>query len=373
MVARKSDLLYNFCAYAHLTKTKSEAMMEVCLDLSHEAPCYSPIDELKKLVFGGIVDCHGHAVTENTSTQAQYDKRGKKDLELDDIWVEIGKVRKEALATLVRRLNYSITRRRAMGICAWQTYVDVGPDIDLDALNVCIEAKRLWRRYGFTLKIAVYPTLALKNTAMDALLREACRRQEVDSIGFLPSRERQRGVVKDPAVFAEMERAFEIAAEFGKGVDMQVDQKNHPEEKETFYLANIAARYRDMGYKKPICATHCLSMSAWNDDQLISYTLTMMAESNVSMIVCPRATLDNLQIREVLAPTHNSIAPWTLALKAKVNVAVGIDNVRDLYMPWCDGDIWKDVSVLVHSARYHGSIEKIADMLTINGKKALGL
>jgi len=74
-----------------------------------------------------------------------------------------------------------------------------------------------------------------------------------------------------------------------------------------------------------------------------------------------------------MSRTHNSIAPWDRAVKMGVNVALGLDNVSDIYMPYSDGDVWKEVDVLLNSVRYDGDIPTIADILTVNGHKALGL
>ena len=351
---------------------QGDDMQDFCLVPSHDGYGYDPMAEVREKTFGGIVDCHGHPLTERTSTREMYLTRSENDFCLEDVWGEIGKIRLEALKSLPARLRQAIFFRKCIGISKWQVYVDFGPGIGFEAIEICIAMKNAVNKYGFDMKIAAYPTEGLTNPEMILMLRQVCTRAEVEVVGLLPSRDRPKDRLDDPVVAHDMECAFEIAAEFGKAIDMQVDQKNHPEETETLLLAGLAKRYREKGYKKPIGATHCLSMSSWKDIGTVVYVLDMMAKNNVSMIVCPRATLDNKQIRWVMSPTHNSIAPWELALKRGVNVALGIDNVLDMYMPWCDGDIWKDVSVLVHSVRYHGSIERIAEILTVNGNRALG-
>lgn len=334
---------------------------------------YSPWDEVRRNTFGRIVDCHSHTFTESTLTQFDYKELEEHQYELTDLWVVADRIRRSALRTYRDRLLSAILRRKDLGIYACRTYVDIGPGIGLEALFIAIEFAKIYKAPNFILQIAAYPTVGLGDKEMVRLLKEACRLPDVSAIGLLPSRDRPKGKVEDPVVPRDMERGFEIAAEFDKAIDMQIDQKNHPKERETYIMADIAAKYRSQGYKRPIAATHCLSMSAWEDKVFILDTLDMMAANDVSMIVCPRATLDNKQTREVMSPTHNSIAPWDLALERGVNVAIGIDNVRDLYMPWCDGDIWKDVSVLLHSTRYRKDPEQIVKILTTNGLNALGI
>jgi cytosine/creatinine deaminase len=49
---------------------------------------------------------------------------------------------------------------------------------------------------------------------------------------------------------------------------------------------------------------------------------------------------------EVLAPIHNSIAPISILLEHDVQIALGIDNIHDLFMPLVDGDMWFECRLL---------------------------
>ncbi len=324
----------------------------------------------KKL--GGMVDAHNHPFTENTSTKDQYYRTASLPLEPGK-WQEVDGMRPELIYTFRDRLEGSIRRRIKQGFRASRSYVDISPSIGLDALNIALAAKKeFWEQYGFYLQIAAYAIEGCDTLEKRELLTEACGIEDVEAIGCVPSRGRI-DVLDTRTSSQNMFYYFLIAQRYGKILDMQIDQKNHPDEVETLKLVEIAKSFRSSGYDRPIGATHCLSMAAWEDDRLINYVLSEMRDLGISMIVCPRATLNNKQDRKIMSPTHNSIAPWDLAMKAGVNVALGTDNVSDIYMPYSDGDIWKEVDVLLNTIRYDGDISYIVDILTRNGRKALGI
>ena len=92
----------------------------------------------------------------------------------------------------------------------------------------------------------------------------------------------------------------------------------------------------------------------------------------MSVIVCPRAMIDNQQPRHKMAPVHNSIAPVPQLIEAGVNVCLGVDNVYDYFCPFIDGDLFTDLQFLIEACRYY-ELDKLVDIATINGKKALGV
>ena len=59
------------------------------------------------------------------------------------------------------------------------------------------------------------------------------------------------------------------------------------------------------------------------------------------------------QHSEYSAPLHNSIAPVNTLLEEGVNVGLGVDNVEDIFMPFCDGDLLFELRLLAESARIY--------------------
>ena len=64
-----------------------------------------------------------------------------------------------------------------------------------------------------------------------------------------------------------------------------------------------------------------------------------LAELDIGVIVCPSAAISMTQHSEKQAPIHNSIAPVKLLLDHGVKIGLGVDNIEDVFMPLCDGDL----------------------------------
>ena len=69
------------------------------------------------------------------------------------------------------------------------------------------------------------------------------------------------------------------------------------------------------------------------------------------------------QLSKYYSPVHNSIAPVQILHDEGVNVGLGIDNINDIFMPLCDGDLKFELRLLAEATRiYNISIlENIAE------------
>jgi cytosine/adenosine deaminase-related metal-dependent hydrolase len=90
----------------------------------------------------------------------------------------------------------------------------------------------------------------------------------------------------------------------------------------------------------------------------------------MTVIICPRAMVDNQQPRHKMAPVHNSVGPVPQLLEAGVNVALGVDNVYDFFCPFIDGDIFTELVFLLETTR-HYDVNDLVNIATVNGRKVL--
>ena len=70
------------------------------------------------------------------------------------------------------------------------------------------------------------------------------------------------------------------------------------------------------------------------------------------------------------APVHNSIANVPEMLEAGVLVGLGVDNVADFYVPFCDADMWIELRMLQEACRYH-DFDELVKIASTNGRKIL--
>jgi cytosine deaminase len=57
---------------------------------------------------------------------------------------------------------------------------------------------------------------------------------------------------------------------------------------------------------------------------------------------------------------------------AGIRVALGTDNIADVYKPFSNGEMWTELRFLLETCHYH-DIDALVKIATINGKKVLGL
>ena len=328
----------------------------------------TPMETLRQLIWdrGGYVNCHTHLDRAGILSMPDYLKMG--DMTLPQKWVFIDELKYSARyrATIRARMNLQIGRMLSQGCSAARTYLDADDTIGMEAIERGLEAQEFWNGHGFYLQIAASPAKGVGD-----IFRKAC--QLVDVVGGLPSRNRS-DVYDSKTTWHGMRELFELAAKLNKPLDMQIDQANHPDENELEMLTVMAREYRKLGYTQGITAVHCISPAAWRDKQKRAEVFSTLTELNISVVVCPGAALSMLQKRSVTAPTHNSIAPVIELLDAGVNVAFGVDNIEDPYMPFTLGGIEEEMRAMLWAVRWQRpDLSPIADMMSTNGRKVLGL
>jgi len=75
---------------------------------------------------------------------------------------------------------------------------------------------------------------------------------------------------------------------------------------------------------------------------------------------------------DVLTPTHNSVTPADEMTAFGIPVALGIDNLYDIFKPLNDGNMWNDLRLLMEAN--DGLIfDEVVKVATVNGRKALGI
>ena len=330
------------------------------------------LNELERLITarGPLVDCHRHLASERTLTPELYAKVGD-DRHLSAKWPLMDEIKKDVayLDGLPDRLEHSLWHMASQGIGFCRTYAEVDSVVGLHVLEAMLEAKKRWQAKGLTLQIAAYPFRGVLDPKERALAENALA--SADLLGCLPSR--GRADVRDVKTNARnMALLFAIVHEQQKPIDLQIDQDNDPEEIESVMLVEAAADMRELGYKAQITATHCTSLAAQHPD-LQRNIASRMRSLNISVVVCPTAALSSQQKSDKLASVHNSVAPVKILLSEGVTVGLGTDNVSDIYTHFNNGELKESLRMLLTVIRWTGSLETAADLITMNGRKILGL
>jgi cytosine/adenosine deaminase-related metal-dependent hydrolase len=303
---------------------------------------------------GGPVSCHAHFdkayVIAADTLQMTVDSMEVKW----DLWKKIkqGYTREN----LVKRMSLSAERMIAQGCKMTRTNIDVDNTVGMMCIEAALEVKE---KYKDQIQIQICSQVlegALNPEAQQWIEKAA---PLVDVLGGLPSRER-------PRQGEHLDYIFGIAKKYGKTVDVHIDQNNDPDERDTELLARKVIEH---GLQGRVNAVHACSLAAQPNDYM-KEVIKLIKEANMSVIVCPRAMIDGVQMREKLAPVHNSIAPVPEMLEAGINVCLGVDNVYDYFCPFIDGDLFAELLFLIETCRYY-NVDELVKIATTNGRKVL--
>jgi len=97
----------------------------------------------------------------------------------------------------------------------------------------------------------------------------------------------------------------------------------------------------------------------------------MSRDAGLSFISCPSAWIDAKR-NETMTPTHNAITPIDEMIPEGLIVAIGTDNISDVYKPFCNGDMMTELRMLLEATHFY-DIEELVKVATANGRHVLGL
>ena len=220
-----------------------------------------------------------------------------------------------------------------------RTFVDVDHVVGLEPLHCAMRIKRFWKTLDVDVQIGTQLLEGLQTKEDIRLFNEASL--FVDFIGCLPSRD------TDPNKHLDI--VFDKAKELDKDIEAHLDQCNIPTEKETELFCDYVEKYK---YQDKSRAIHCVSL-ACHPTYYQKHIAQRLADLDIGVIVCPSAALSMTQHKEYNAPIHNSIAPVQLLLEEGVDVGLGIDNVEDIFMPFCDGNLQFELRLLAEAERIY--------------------
>lgn len=271
-----------------------------------------------------------------------------------DLWKQV----KEGYTheNLVERISRMAENMIAQGSTATRTNIDVDNTVGMMCIEAALEVKE---KYKDQIDIQICSQVlegAMTPEAQEWIEKAA---PYVDLLGGLPSRDR-------PNQAEHLDYIFEMAKKHNKHVDVHIDQNNDPDERDTELLARKVIEH---GLQGRVNAVHACSLAAQPDDY-IEEVAKLLKEADMSVIVSPRAMVDNQQPRHKMAPVHNSLAPVPQLVAAGVNVAIGVDNVADYFCPFIDGDVFTELIFMIECCRFY-DIEALVNIATVNGRRLI--
>lgn len=259
---------------------------------------------------------------------------------MKDKWIHMRDIKKSYTnEELYSRMNTTITNIVKQNCNHIRTFIDVDNIVNLKCIHIANIVKRQWAKNNVTIQLATQPLEGLETDDNIKLFEDAVKM--VDIVGCLPSR--------DKNFHKHLDIAFSTAKKHNKHIEAHLDQCNVPIENETEIFTDFVDKYN---YQNKARAIHSVSLACKSLEKQNNIA-KKMAELNIGVIVCPSAAISMVQENKFLTPIHNSIAPVQVLINNGVDVALGIDNIHDIFMPFCDGDIIFELRLLSEATRIY--------------------
>jgi cytosine deaminase len=321
----------------------------------------APYFDLKKLLLqkikdaGGFVNAHAHIDRAYSITEKNFHLVNATLQEKWDLNVELK--RSSSVDDIYDRMARGVERMLEQGVQALGTFIDVDEVIEDKAI---LAAQKIREKYKDDLQIKFI------NQSHKGVLDSEARKwfelgaEFVDIIGGLPERDKGREA-------EHIDVLLSTAKRMGKMAHVHVDQYNSPEQKDTELLVKKTIEHKLQG---KVVGIHGLSLAA-QPNEYRQWVYKLMKEADFMFIACPIAWIDSKR-NDVLSPTHGSMTPVDELLPAGITVALGTDNIADIYKPFASGDLWEDLHLLLEGCRYY-EIDDLVKVGTVNGLKVLGI
>ena len=296
---------------------------------------------------GGFKPLHAHfdksnVVTPDILMQAQKDS-------MQDKWDTYNKIKADyTFQDVYDRAEKCIFTLIKQKVKVTRTCVDVDSIIG----QMCVDAiSKLKEDFSdiINIEIVLHPIQGLSSKEDFKSFSSAATK--ADLVGGLPSR--------DPDPKEHLYKIFQIASDNSLPLDVHVDQLNSPLEFETQLLLDVK---KELNFTGKVNAIHSISLSC-HPQHYQEIIAKRLSEENVGVIICPSAALSMKPPQGLIAPIHNSIAPLKVFSQNNVNIALGIDNINDLYMPLVDGNLWFESRLLMEATRCY-DLNLISNIVT---------
>jgi len=308
------------------------------------------IDKIKQN--GGFVNAHSHIDRANTS---YYFSKKEQYLFLKEKWKLVDRIKNESSTDDYKeRMLKCIKQQQKFGVTALLSFIDIDDVAGFRAIDAAVQVKR---ETEINFKIACQTLKGVLDKKYEAMI--VYQMPNIDIIGSLPSADADNSL--------HLDRVMHWAKKYNKRLHVHVDQLNTPEEKETELLAR---KTMEWGIEDKVTAVHSISL-ACHPKYYRDEVYKMSRDAGLSFVSCPSAWIDHPR-REDLAPIHNSITPVDELIQNDLVVAIGSDNIMDVYKPYCDGDMMFELRMLLEACKIYDE-DYLVKIATTNGRKVLGL
>lgn len=259
-------------------------------------------------------------------------------------------------ADIAARARFALGAGLVRGTTAVRSHIDVGAGIGLRGAETLVKVRdELRDTLDIQIAALCFPLTGRDGSSNVSRLREALD-LGVDVVGGAPH--------IDPNPRRHIELCLEIAGEYGRPVDLHMDEHLDAGRLDLVALASIA-----QGFPHRVTASHAVSlvMQPVGRQRQVAAAL---AASGVAVVTLP---LTNLYLlgRDQRTATPRALTAVRTLLEEGVTVTAGGDNVQDVFNPIGSGDPLETAYLLVVAA--HVDCATAYELVSSAARTVLGL
>jgi len=318
---------------------------------------YNPLHNLVRRIqlHGGFVNAHAHFDRSYTVSSKTMARTGD---HLFEKWKYVDNFKSRAsVGDYFENIKSAIDSQVFMNSAAACTFIDIDPVCEYNAITAAKIAQEHFA-HEFPLVIACQTLKGVLDDTPRKLIEEAM--DDFQILGGLPAKDSGRES-------EHIDQLMQWSKDTGKRIHVHVDQLNHPSEKETELLARKTIEH---GLEGMVSAVHSISLAA-HPKAYREEVYKICQDANLSFITCPSAWIDHPR-REDLVPSHNALTPVDELLERGLTVAIGSDNICDVYKPFCDGDMVNELRLLIDGCKIYDE-DELLKICVYNGLEVIGL
>lgn len=261
------------------------------------------------------------------------------------------------------RARRGIAKELRHGVQYIRTHADV-TDPKLTSLRALLELREELRDVA-TLQVVAFPQEGMFSYPHGAEFVEEGLRMGADCVGAIPHYEACRE-------FGErsMHVTVELAAKYGRLIDVHCDETDDPASR---YLELLAALAHAEGLGEMTTASHTCSLGSADDSYFFHLTKLLLA-ARLNFACAPTENL-YLQGRHDSFPKRRGITRVKELTDLGINVSLGQDSMQDPWYPLGNGNMMIILDYALHLAQMMspGEIDRALALLTDNGATTMRL
>ncbi len=230
----------------------------------------------------------------------------------------------------------------AQGVTHLRTHVDVFPEIGLSHVETVLELLSQYREF-ITAEVVVFPQHGLIRSGAGNLVTEALKLGATHVGGVDPA-------IVDGSIEVSLRETVQLAADYGAGIDLHLHDADMLGLFTIERLLNLAsgAKVQDVSISHAFC-------------------LGQVPQAALDRVTNQLCETKSTIISSV--PLNTSMPPLRWLQERGVNVAVGCDNIYDLWSPFGNGDLLERLSRLAEYERWSEEKELVQALSLITPAK----